>query len=65
MFAPDRLIFQEKARIKRGRRNKLKIIPDFKSKIKFLPILLDMRKPRHLQTGADYHVTARINRGEF
>ncbi|MEA1910804.1 MAG: transposase [Spirochaetota bacterium] len=24
-----------------------------------------MRKPRYLQIGADYHVTAKINRGEF
>ncbi len=24
-----------------------------------------MRKPRYLETGAEYHVTARINRGEF
>ncbi len=30
-----------------------------------MPVLVYMRKPRYLQTGADYHVTAKINRGEF
>jgi len=24
-----------------------------------------MRKPRYLQIGADYHITAKINRGEY
>ena len=43
-----------------GRRNiKRKI------SISFYPVLVDMRKPRELYIYAKYHVTARINRGEF
>ena len=49
----------------RGRRKKNKIITDYKSKIRLSLILPCMRKPRYLQTGANYHVTAKINRGEF
>jgi REP-associated tyrosine transposase len=37
----------------------------FRSDSPNLPILLSMRKRRELYAGAKYHVTARINRGEF
>ena len=40
-----------------GKKN---IFPDFKSKIRFLPILLDMRKSRYLQVDVDSHVTAKM-----
>ena len=30
-----------------------------------MPVLVYMRKPRYLMVGADYHVTAKINLGEF
>lgn len=48
-----------------GTEELLKKVTEFKSKKAFPPILPYMRKTRELYIGAEYHVTARINRGEF